>query len=70
MRAMEMRRLAAIAGAVAVCVAAGALCVWLRTPLPWMIGPLVGMAIVQFGGASLESPPFGREAGQLVGSRN
>lgn len=66
MRAMEMRRLAAIAGAVAVCVAAGALCVWLRTPLPWMIGPLVGMAIVQFGGASLEAPPYGRETGQLA----
>lgn len=58
--------MAAIAGALAVCVASGALCAWLRTPLPWMIGPLAGMAIFQFGGASLESPPFGRETGQLV----
>jgi hypothetical protein len=66
MRAMEKRRLGAIAGALAVCVASGALCAWLRTPLPWMIGPLAGMAIFQFGGASLQSPPLGREAGQLV----
>lgn len=63
---MEKKRIAAIAGALAVCVASGALCAWLRTPLPWMIGPLAGMAIFQFGGASLESPPFGREAGQLA----
>jgi uncharacterized protein len=66
MRRMEMKRIGAIAGALAVCVGSGALCAWLRTPLPWMIGPLAGMAIVQFGGASLESPPFGRETGQLV----
>jgi len=66
MRAMERKRIAAIAGALAVCVASGALCAWLRTPLPWMIGPLVGMAIFQFGGATLESPPLGRETGQLV----
>ena len=50
----------------AVCVAGGALCAWLGTPLPWMIGPLAGMAIFQFAGASLRSPPFGREAGQLI----
>ncbi|NJD89494.1 MAG: AbrB family transcriptional regulator [Betaproteobacteria bacterium] len=66
MRAMDRRRLAAIAGALAVCTAGGALCAWLRTPLPWMIGPLVGMAILQFGGASLEAPPGGRQAGQLT----
>lgn len=55
-----------MAGALAVCVASGSLCAWLNTPLPWMIGPLAGMAIVQFGGASLEAPPWGREAGQLA----
>lgn len=63
---MDRKRLAAVAGALAVCVACGALFAWLRVPLPWMIGPLAGMAIVQFSGASLESPPFGREAGQLA----
>ena len=63
---MDRRRLAAIAGALVVCVAGGALCAWLATPLPWMIGPLVAMAILQFGGASLEAPPGGRQAGQLI----
>lgn len=66
MRTMKGIRPPAIAGALAVCVASGALCAWLRTPLPWMIGPLAGMAIFQFGGASLQSPPYGREAGQLA----
>lgn len=63
---MESRRLAAIAGALALCVAGGALCAWLKTPLPWMVGPLAVMAIVQFGGASLEAPPGGRQFGQLT----
>jgi len=63
---MERKRLAAIAGALAVCVLSGALCAWLRLPLPWMVGPLAGMALFQFGGASLEAPPFGKEAGQLT----
>src|SRR5262245_23792623 len=30
--------------ALVLCAAAGALCAWLRTPLPWVIGPLVAMA--------------------------
>jgi len=59
-------KVSAIAGALAVCVAGGALCAWLRTPLPWMIGPLVAMAIFQFSGANLAAPPWGREAGQLT----
>lgn len=54
-----------MAGGLAVSAAGGALCAWLATPLPWMIGPLVAMAIVQFGGARLEAPTYGREAGQL-----
>lgn len=63
---MPMKRFAAIAGALAVCVAGGALCAWLKTPLPWMIGPLAGMALFQFGGASLEAPPGGRQFGQMT----
>jgi membrane AbrB-like protein len=55
-----------MAGALGVSVAAGFVCSWLKTPLPWMIGPLAAMAIVQFGGANLEAPAYGREAGQLV----
>jgi len=49
-----------------VCVAGGALCAWLKTPLPWMIGPLAAMAIVQFSGGRLEAPVYGRELGQLL----
>lgn len=45
--------------------AGGALCAWLRTPLPWMIGPLVAMAAFNFSGARLAAPPLGRELGQL-----
>jgi hypothetical protein len=48
-----------------VSVTGGALCAWLKTPLPWMIGPLVGMAIFNFGGARLDAPALGRELGQL-----
>jgi len=66
MHAMDRRRIAAIAGALAACGAGGALCAWLKTPLPWMIGPLVAMAILQFGGTSLEAPPGGRQAGQMI----
>ena len=44
----------------------GAFCVWLKTPLPWMIGPLVAMAICNFSGARLAAPPLGRELGQFV----
>lgn len=43
----------------------GALCAWLNTPLPWMIGPLVGMAVCNFSGARLAAPPLGRELGQI-----
>jgi membrane AbrB-like protein len=43
----------------------GALCAWFKTPLPWMIGPLLGMALCNFSGAKLAAPPLGRELGQL-----
>lgn len=55
-----------VAGALAVCLAGGFLCAWMKTPLPWMIGPLIAMAVFQFSGATLEAPPLGREAGQVV----
>ncbi len=49
-----------------VCVAGGALCAWLRTPLPWMIGAIVAMAAAQMAGAGLEPLPGGRSAGLVV----
>jgi hypothetical protein len=52
--------------ALALCVAAGALFAWIRTPLPWMIGPLLVMAACNFSGARLRSVPGGRQLGQLI----
>ena len=63
---MDRKRWLAVAGALAVSASGGGLCAWLRTPLPWMIGPLTAMAIFQFSGTRLVAPPFGREAGQLT----
>jgi membrane AbrB-like protein len=63
---MQRKRVLAVAGALAVCLAGGSLCAWARVPLPWMIGPLCAMALVQFAGSSLEAPTYGREAGQLT----
>ena len=51
--------------ALAVSLIGGVICAWLRTPLPWMIGPLVAMALCNFNGARLVAPPLGRELGQL-----
>ena len=44
----------------------GAICAWVKTPLPWMIGPLVAMAVCNFSGARLGAPPLTREIGQLL----
>jgi len=55
-----------VAGALAACLAGGFACAWLKTPLPWMIGPLLTMAALQLGGANLEAPPLGRALGQIV----
>ncbi|HEX5639143.1 MAG TPA: AbrB family transcriptional regulator [Burkholderiaceae bacterium] len=41
-------------------------CVWLRTPLPWLIGPLVAVAVVSMLHGRLESPPAGRHIGQWI----
>lgn len=44
----------------------GALCAWIGTPLPWMIGSLFAMAAAQMAGARLQAVPGGRDAGMLV----
>lgn len=62
----SLRSLGAVCVAVALCTAGAALCVWLRTPLPWMIGPLLTMAIGEISGLRLQAMPFGRQAGQVV----
>lgn len=44
--------------------AAALLCEWLRTPLPWMIGPLLAVAAARMMGADLRAPSQARNAGQ------
>jgi hypothetical protein len=52
--------------AILLCGSAGALCAWLRLPLPWMIGPLAAMAASNFAGVGLRAPPGSRQLGQVV----
>jgi membrane AbrB-like protein len=52
--------------ALVLCTAGGAVFAWLKTPLPWMIGPLVIMAAFNFSGARLRAPPAGRQVGQVI----
>src|SRR4051812_16423367 len=56
----------AIAAALALSGASGALCSYAHVPLPWMIGPLVAMALARFLGADVVAPRGGREAAQVV----
>lgn len=48
----------------ALALAAALLCAWLKTPLPWMIGPLLATAIASVGGARTHSFNGLRNAGQ------
>jgi hypothetical protein len=41
-------------------------CAILRTPLPWMIGPLFAMAVLKLAGFELRAPRGAREGGQLL----
>lgn len=55
---------AALLRALLIAVSAAAVCVWLKTPLPWMIGPLLSTAAARMGGLDLRAPVQLREAGQ------
>jgi membrane AbrB-like protein len=57
---------AAAARALVACTLGGALCAWIGTPLPWMIGPLFTMAALELAGVSLAAPRGGRELGQVI----
>jgi membrane AbrB-like protein len=52
------------APALLLALAAAQLCLYLDTPLPWMIGPLFSTAVACMLGARLSSPVQAREAGQ------
>jgi len=50
----------------AACAAGAVLCRWLHTPLPWMIGPLLVMAVLTLSGIRVAAPPAGRQVGQVI----
>jgi len=50
----------------AVALAGAAACVWIHAPLPWLIGPLVAVALASMLHGRLASPPGGRQLGQWV----
>ncbi len=52
--------------ALALALAAGAVCAWLRTPLPWLIGPLLACGAASTAGLQLHSYKASRSAGQWV----
>lgn len=52
--------------ALLLCAVAGTAFSWLRSPLPWMIGPLLSMAVFNFAGAELRAFRLARPAGQVI----
>jgi uncharacterized protein len=56
--------IAAFSRAVLVAAAGSLVCVWLGTPLPWLIGSLVAVALVNMLRGGLAAPTTAREAGQ------
>jgi hypothetical protein len=55
-----------ILGGLAVSAIGGAICAWIGTPLPWMIGAIFGMGSAQLAGAGFEAIPYGRDAAFVV----
>ena len=55
-----------MARALAVGVPAGAVLDWLNTPIPWMIGPMVAVALLNLLGVRSVSIPYGRQTGQII----
>lgn len=59
-------RLPGMLRALAIGVPAGFLFVWLETPIPWMIGPMIAIAVVNLMGMRVHSVPYGRQMGQVI----
>ena len=64
--AFPKARLVRWAATLAIGALAGYACAWLRTPIPWMIGPLFSIALLRVAGAPLEVPLPVRYAGQWI----
>lgn len=57
------------AGTLLLALAAALLCAWLRTPLPWMIGPLLATSVASVLGAPTRSwPPLRNAAQWMIGT--
>ena len=54
------------AAALAVGVLAGYACERLRTPIPWMLGPLFTIAFLRVAGVDIDAPPPARYVGQWI----
>ena len=52
--------------ALAVGTGAGYACMLLRTPIPWMLGPLFSLALLRVLGVDIAAPPPARYAGQWI----
>lgn len=63
---MSLRAFLQSLATLALALAAALLCVWLRTPVPWMIGPLLATSIVSVLGAPTRSSRVLRNAAQWV----
>jgi len=61
-----MSRFAGAAAGLALAIAAGSLCAWLATPIPWMLGPLFALAVVRVVGIDVRAPAGARPVGQWI----
>ena len=52
--------------ALAVGIPAGFLFAYLKTPIPWMIGPMIAVAALNLMGVRMYSPPYARQLGQVI----
>src|SRR4029434_4114986 len=59
-------RMRAMVRALVVGIPAGFLFDYLHTPIPWMIGPMIGVATLNCMGVKMHSPPYARQIGQVI----
>ena len=61
-----MGNVARTAAGLALALAAAVFCVWLRTPIPWMLGPLFALAVARVAGFDLRTPAVAQPIGQWI----
>lgn len=61
-----MERVLTVLRSVVVALIGALACAWIDTPLPWLIGPLVAVALVSMLHGRLTAPPGGRQVGQWI----